>query len=70
VGAVLLGFGLFNVIEGLVDHQILGLHHDNETVPRDQWIFWDMGFLVWGVAMIVAGRMMTRTKPYKADKIG
>ena len=60
VGAVLLGFGLFNLVEGLVNHQILGLHHVNETVARAQWIYWDIGFLVWGAAMIVLGRAMAR----------
>lgn len=34
VGSMLLGFGIFNVVEGIIDHQILGLHHVNETVPR------------------------------------
>lgn len=55
LGSMLLGFGLFNVVEGLVDHQLLGLHHVNETVPADQWIWWDMGFLLWGALMIVGG---------------
>ena len=27
LGLVLAGWGLFNVVEGLVDHQLLGLHH-------------------------------------------
>jgi len=27
LGWVLVGWGFFNLIEGLVDHQILGLHH-------------------------------------------
>jgi len=52
---MLMGFGAFNLIEGAVDHHLLGLHHVNETVPRDQWIFWDIGFLVWGAAMLVGG---------------
>ena len=54
-GTLLMGFGIFNVVEGLVDHQLLGIHHVNETVPREQWIFWDLGFLVWGAAMILGG---------------
>jgi uncharacterized membrane protein len=53
--AMLIGFGIFNLAEGLVDHQILGLHHVNETVPREHWIYWDIGFLVWGAAMIAGG---------------
>jgi uncharacterized membrane protein len=60
VGTLLLGFGLFNVVEGLVNHQLLGLHHVNETVPREQWIYWDIGFLVWGAAMLVAGWLLLR----------
>lgn len=56
--SILIGFGAFNLVEGLVDHQILGLHHVNETVPRDQWIYWDIGFLIWGAAMLVGGWMM------------
>lgn len=54
-GTILLGFGVFNVVEGIVDHHILGIHHVNETAPPEQWIYWDVGFLIWGVVMIVGG---------------
>jgi len=60
VGTLLLGFGLFNVVEGIVDHHLLGLHHVNETVPREQWIYWDIGFLVWGAAMLVIGGLLLK----------
>jgi uncharacterized membrane protein len=59
-GTVLMGFGLFNVVEGLVNHHLLGLHHVNETVPRDQWIYWDVGFLMLGAAMMVGGWALWR----------
>lgn len=59
-GTLLMGFGAFNCVEGVVDHHILGIHHVNETVPRDQWIYWDVGFLVWGAAMLVGGWMLYR----------
>jgi uncharacterized membrane protein len=52
---MLAGFGAFNLVEGLIDHQFLGIHHVNETVPRDQWIYWDLAFLAWGAAMLVGG---------------
>ncbi len=61
VGTLLMGFGLFNLVEGLVDHQILGIHHVNETVPRAQWIYWDVGFLIWGALMLGGGWLMLRT---------
>jgi len=57
---MLIGFGAFNVVEGLVNHQLLGLHHVNETVPREQWIFWDVAFLVWGAAMLIGGWALYR----------
>jgi uncharacterized membrane protein len=54
-GTILMGFGIFNIAEGLINHQILGLHHVNETVPPRHWIYWDIGFLVWGAIMLVGG---------------
>lgn len=61
-GTILMGFGIFNLVEGVVDHQILGLHHVNETAPRDAWIWWDLGFLVWGAAMLAGGWAMARQR--------
>jgi uncharacterized membrane protein len=29
-------------------------------MPRDQWVFWDVGFLAWGVAMLIAGALLVR----------
>ena len=60
VGLVLMGWGAFNLVEGVIDHHILGLHHVNETAPRDRWLWWDLGFLAWGAAMLVGGRMLAR----------
>lgn len=60
-GTFLIGFGLFNLVEGTINHQILGLHHVNETAPPEQWIYWDIGFLVWGAAMLIAGWLMLRS---------
>ena len=34
-GTLLSGFGIFNVVEGIVDDHFLGIHHVNETVPLD-----------------------------------
>ena len=55
IGTLLMGFGIFNLAEGIVDHQILGLHHVNETVPASQWLYWDIGFLIWGALMLIGG---------------
>jgi uncharacterized membrane protein len=58
--AILIGFGLFNLVEEGVNHHLLGLHHVNEMVPREQWIYWDIGFLVWGAIMLAGGWLLLR----------
>lgn len=55
IGSMLIGFGLFNLVEGTVNHQLLGMHHVNETVAPSTWLYWDIGFLVSGAAMLIAG---------------
>jgi uncharacterized membrane protein len=60
-GTMLMGFGIFNLVEGVVDHHLLGLHHVNETAPREQWFYWDIGFLLWGAAMLVLGTWLLAT---------
>lgn len=57
VRALLLGWGVFNVVEGLVDHHLLDLHH---VVQAHGPSVWDAGFLAWGVAMILAGHALLR----------
>jgi hypothetical protein len=49
--------------EGIIDHQILGIHHVNETVPPDQWIYWDMVFLC---GSLDAGRRLALAAGRKA----
>lgn len=63
---LLIGFGLFNLVEGIIDHQVLGIHHVNETVPREQWIYWDIGFLAWGAAMLVGGWLLLKAGQRKS----
>lgn len=60
-GTILIGFGLFNLVEGIIDHHLLGIHHVNETVPQDQWMYWDLGFLAWGALMLIGGWWLMRT---------
>jgi uncharacterized membrane protein len=59
-GAMSIGFGIFNLVEGIVDHHILKIHHVNEKVPADQWIYWDIGFLAWGAVMLIGGWAMLK----------
>ena len=56
-GSLLLGWGLFNVIEGLIDHQLLGLHHVH---PGARQLAWDIGFLAFGMLQVVGGAGLVR----------
>lgn len=63
VGLIVAGWGIFNLVEGIIDHQLLGIHHVNETAPREQWLWWDLGFLAWGAAMVLIGWSLWRAGP-------
>jgi uncharacterized membrane protein len=52
IGLMLMGWGAFNVVKGLVDHHLLGIHHVRTEENR---LLWDLGFLPWGAAMFVGG---------------
>lgn len=56
VGWMLFGWGLFNVVEGVVDHHILTIHHVREGVA-DEWLY-DIGFLAFGAALVLGGWML------------
>lgn len=51
-GSLLLGAGLFDCIEGLIDHQILGIHH---VKPGPNQLAWDIGFLTLGAILALVG---------------
>jgi len=58
VGGVLAGWGLFNVVEGVVDHQILGIHHVRDDLGGP--LSWDLGFLAVGLLLAVGGWLLQR----------
>ncbi|WP_375436281.1 DUF2243 domain-containing protein [uncultured Hymenobacter sp.] len=53
MGALLLGWGLFNVVEGIIDHQLLGLHHVQEYATNK--LPWDLAFLGFGGLLLLSG---------------
>ena len=60
VGALLAGWGLFNLLEGVVDHQILGVHH---VRPGSNELLFDLGFLAIGAILLIAGLALSRPAP-------
>lgn len=78
-GQLLLGWGIFNLVEGLIDHHVLELHHVRDIpvhVPLYDWLFLGLG----GVGLIVVGWLLARTgrdtatpairSPTRADDAG
>ena len=59
VGLLLAGWGAFNVVEGIVDHQILGIHHVRDDLGGP--LAWDLGFLAFGASLAVAGILLARS---------
>lgn len=56
VGLLLVGWGVFNLVEGIVDHHLLGIHHvrDDAGSPAS----WDVAFLVFGALLVVGGWLL------------
>lgn len=53
-GYLLMGWGVFNLVEGIIDHHILELHHVRDVpqhVPFYDWAF----LLIAGVGLIAVG---------------
>lgn len=59
-GGMFVGWGSYNLVEGIVDHALLGIHHVNETVPASQRAYWDLAFLAWGALMVFGGHLLER----------
>jgi uncharacterized membrane protein len=58
LGLLILGWGVFNVVEGLIDHILLGVHHVRDDLGGP--VAWDIGFLIFGVLLCVAGWLLYR----------
>ena len=56
-GALLLGWGLFNVVEGLIDHEILQVHH---VYQNGNHLLWDLVFLAAGMLFCGVGASLMR----------
>ncbi len=58
IGAMVFGWGFFNLVEGIIDHQILGIHYVRQ-VPN--YTVYNLTFLaIGGIGLIVIGWVMMR----------
>jgi uncharacterized membrane protein len=61
LGSMVLGWGLFNLVEGVIDHHVLHIHHVYEAAGGVS--VWDWAFLGSGVLFIAAGWAVIRSAP-------
>jgi uncharacterized membrane protein len=59
IGLLLAGWGIFNLVEGVVDHQILGIHHLRDDLGAP--LSWDIGFLMFGALLVAGGWALHRS---------
>jgi uncharacterized membrane protein len=59
IGMLLVGFGVFNIVDQIIFHLALGAHHIRMV---DDYQVYDWSFFGVGVAMVIAGAALTRTK--------
>lgn len=57
-GGLLGGWGIFNLVEGVVDHLVLGVHHVRHGPDE---LVWELGFLALGAVLALAGLGLTRS---------
>jgi uncharacterized membrane protein len=55
---ILAGWGVFNLVEGIVDHVLLGVHHVHSGPNQ---LLYDLGFLVLGGVLLGIGVLLRRT---------
>jgi len=63
-GGLVAGWGLFNAVEGSIDHQLLDLHHVH---PGEYQWSWDVGFLLSGVLLLAIGLWWAHSARYRAN---
>ena len=64
IGWMLFGWGAFNVVEGLVNHHLLEIHHAHPEAANP--LVWDVGFLASGVVLVIGGWLIQRREPDRA----
>jgi uncharacterized membrane protein len=60
LGFALVGWGAFNLVEGLIDHEILGIHHVRSGPDH---LAWDLGYLALGAMLVLGGWLIARSEP-------
>jgi uncharacterized membrane protein len=55
-GGLLSGWGSFNIVEGIIDHHVIGLHNVRELYPHPN--VWNYGFIIFSVIVTLVGYLV------------
>jgi len=73
IGLLLAGWGAFNLVEGVVEHHLLQVHHVRDDLGGP--FSWDLGFLASGVLLAAVGwalhhrgQVAAGPRPVRADR--
>lgn len=58
LGWMVVGWGVFNLVEGVVDHHLLRIHRVRPDAANP--LLWDIGFLVFGALLVAGGWFLQR----------
>ena len=64
LGAMLMGWGAFNLVEGLINHQLLELHNVREVAEP---MVWNITFLAFSAMILLIGLALTYKLPRVRD---
>jgi uncharacterized membrane protein len=67
IAAMVAGWGLFNVVEGLLNHYILNLHH---VRPGPNQAIYDIAFLIFSALLAIGGLVWYRRTIRSARRAG
>jgi uncharacterized membrane protein len=53
------GWGVFNLVEGVIDHHLLGIHHVRDDLGGP--LGWDLAFVALGAVSLIGGLLLSRS---------
>lgn len=61
IGGFLSGAGIFNLLEGIVNHHLLQIHRVKPSDPNA--LMYDLAFLAIGLLLVIIGEAVRRKRP-------
>lgn len=68
LGAIVAGLGAFNLVDGIVNHHLLGTHHVRDDLGGP--LAWDLALLAVAAGLVLAGTLLIRLGAGARDRPG